>query len=399
TYNEKGEPTKEAWLGLPNTSVNMEGYVDTVFRGLKRIRQDNDSAHRLMKQMFPEMSRTELATIKMFVYRALNKKVGTLEERYDRATPFSNGGPGVTNGVAALKLNLELMDNTRMQPEYGFTSIPALGDRLLRSSFLYDGVYAAPGVERFREKSSWDLKDAQSMGALVALFTIPTMGNSDKGALAVGKDVQSVMTTLMSNYQAPNFPGELDIEKAHRGYQTFQESCAHCHGTYEWSGAKPVLRSYPNRLVPQEIIGTDPARLNAVSEYLVTNFNKSPLAKAATAERTGGYVAPLLNSLWATAPYLHNGSVPTLWDLMHPETRPMKFMVGGHHLDYQKMGLKLVKNEQTGVFEYPAGVKPWSVPVVYDTTTPGRSNQGHTKQFVGLSETEKEELIEYLKLL
>ncbi|MGE5085594.1 MAG: hypothetical protein ACM3MG_04790 [Bacillota bacterium] len=399
TYNEKGQPTKDAWLGLPNTSINMEGYVDTIYRGLERVKEDNKAAHSLMKQIFPDMSKSELATAKMFIYRTVNQRIGKLEGLYDRAVPFSNGGPGVTNGVAALKLNLDLMERDRMQPEYGFTSIPALGDRLLRSSFLYDGVYAAPGVERFQEKSSWTNEDSKEMGSLIALFTIPTMGNSQKGALAVGEKVSEVMTTLISNYKAPTFPGEVDIAKAYRGFKIFQENCAHCHGTYEWTGAKPELKSYPNRLVSVDYIGTDESRLNAVSDYLVTEFNKSPLASAAIAAKTGGYVAPLLNSLWATAPYLHNGSVPSLYDLMHPETRPTKFMVGGHNLDYKKMGLKLVRNPQTGVYVYPADVKPWSVPVVYDTTTPGRGNHGHVTPFNRLTEDEKSSLLEYLKLL
>jgi hypothetical protein len=92
--------------------------------------------------------------------------------------------------------------------------------------------------------------------------------------------------------------------------------------------------------------------------------------------------------VWNTAPYLHNGSVPTLWDLMHPETRPAKFMVGGHAFDMKKVGIS-----------YPEGYTPWSMPVEYDTSELGKSNAGHEWQFAGLTDAEKLELIEYLKLL
>jgi hypothetical protein len=63
------------------------------------------------------------------------------------------------------------------------------------------------------------------------------------------------------------------------------------------------------------------------------------LSRHVIAANIGGYVAPILNGVWATAPYLHNGSVPTLWHLMHPESRPCRFEVGGHKLDSTKVGI------------------------------------------------------------
>ena len=74
-------------------------------------------------------------------------------------------------------------------------------------------------------------------------------------------------------------------------------------------------------------------------------------------------------------------------------------MVGGHNLEYAKMGIKLVLNAATGVWEYPAEVKPYSVPVIYDTTLPGQSNKGHERQYADLTEDEKTDLLEYLKML
>lgn len=398
-YDETGAPTNQAWMGLPNTSVNFEGYTTAIYRGVKIVAADTKRSHHLMKQMFPGMSKSELATIKLFVYRQVKSKIGDLSRGLDQPLPFSNGGPGVTNGVAALKFNLDFMDKSRHQPEFGFTSIPALGDRFLRSSFLYDGVYAVPGVERFEPRSSWTKEYEKQVGALVALFTIPTMGQSKKGALAHVSQVATTLSTILNAYEAPNFPGDIDYDRARGGYQVYGDNCARCHGNYEWTGAKPKLTSFPNKLVGYDSIGTDPARADAIDRNFVKEFNKTSLAQVTTAAHADGYVAPLLNSLWATAPYLHNASVPTLWDLMHPETRPKKFLVGGHHLDYQKMGLKLVPNPKTDLYEYPADVKPWSLPVVYDTTTPGRSNNGHVEPFDRLTEAEKQDLIEYLKLL
>ena len=109
-------------------------------------------------------------------------------------------------------------------------------------------------------------------------------------------------------------------------------------------------------------------------------------------------MAPILSSLWATAPYLHNGSVPTLRQLMNPAERPARFMVGGHKLDLVDVGIA-GRLAEDGVWRYPEGYQPWSDPEVYDTSLPGLSNRGHEREFGPLSEEEKRALIEYLKVL
>ena len=53
---------------------------------------------------------------------------------------------------------------------------------------------------------------------------------------------------------------------------------------------------------------------------------------------TGQYLARPLNGIWWTGPYLHNGSVPTLYDLLHPDQRPAKFKTGGREFDPVKIG-------------------------------------------------------------
>jgi hypothetical protein len=114
--------------------------------------------------------------------------------------------------------------------------------------------------------------------------------------------------------------------------------------------------------------------------------------------RTGGYVAPILSGIWATAPYLHNGSVPTLRALLTPDERPARFLSGGHALDYGAMGIAL-ERAPDGTYRYPAAYVPWSKPQLYDTGLPGKSNRGHEPQVLGLSDAERRALLEYLKTL
>ena len=158
------------------------------------------------------------------------------------------------------------------------------------------------------------------------------------------------------------------------------------------------LTRFPNRLVPLDQIGTDATRARAVTPALLRAVRESPVGRLVRLRITSGYVAQRLDGLWASAPYLHNGSVPTLWHLMHPSRRPERFEVGGHALDFSRVGIAGAP-DAGGVYRYRRGYRPWSQPSIYDTTTPGRSNRGHARDFEALSETERDALLEYLKLL
>jgi hypothetical protein len=99
------------------------------------------------------------------------------------------------------------------------------------------------------------------------------------------------------------------------------------------------------------------------------------------------YKARPLNGVWASAPYLHNGSVPTVWDLLHhPAERPARFYVGSRQFDPVRLGLRSVAEE--------GGPRLFD----YDTTVRGNSSAGHPYG-TQLTDDEKRQLIEYLKTL
>lgn len=98
-----------------------------------------------------------------------------------------------------------------------------------------------------------------------------------------------------------------------------------------------------------------------------------------------GYIARPLNGIWATAPYLHNGSVPTLYDLLLPaEQRPAKFYTGSHEFDPVKVGYVTA----------PGGDNQF----LFDTSLEGNSNKGHDFG-ASLTEPQRLALVEYLKAL
>ena len=104
---------------------------------------------------------------------------------------------------------------------------------------------------------------------------------------------------------------------------------------------------------------------------------------------TAQYLARPLNGIWATGPYLHNGSVPTLYDLLHPDQRPAKFKTGAREFDPAKIGFQ---GDLTA-----SGSNVW----VFDTSQPGNSNIGHSGEAFGstLPEDQRSALLEYLKKL
>ncbi len=400
TYDASGFPTGEAWVGLPNTSVNLEAFSQSAYASLKRAIRQPDTLQRRVEALFPEMSRSERFTLRHLLLRRIRKTFAARAATLDAPNPFSVGGPGLTNGVAALKAQLGLLARDRMQAEYGFTSIPDLASRGLRSSLLYDGTYAPRGAVRFAPRSIADasLAHVDSLAPIVAFFTVPTMGMRPADAEKAIPRVREALNWLATEYQPPPFPGVIDENLAHSGGDLFALRCASCHGRYDDRARPPrPLVWFPNALSPQSAMKTDSARWAALDSAALARLAATPYAARYMAtRRTGGYVAPILSGLWATAPYLHNGSVPTLWQLMTPAERPERFLVGGHRLDYATVGIAGGVGPD-GVYRYPAGYIPWSEPELYDTRLPGLGNRGHEHEFTDLTDAQKRALLEYLK--
>jgi hypothetical protein len=109
-----------------------------------------------------------------------------------------------------------------------------------------------------------------------------------------------------------------------------------------------------------------------------------------------GYVAPPLDGVWASAPYFHNGSVPTVYGVLTAEARPKYFRRVGGAKEYDAKNLGLMV--ETLIAPAPKDAPGEARRRVVDTTLPGLSNQGHPFGFK-LGEKEKRQVIEYLKTL
>jgi hypothetical protein len=349
--------------------------------------------------VFPRVTQEELETLEKYVLKPIFDAPQELDANLAALAAFDHGGPGVTNGVAALKLRLGERESLVGRREYGYTSIPDLHGRALRSSYLYDGFYATDPRTRFvpRTLGGAPAGETGRVASIVAYFLVPSMGIDPERTERYAGRAKDVLEFL-DEYRPAPFPGRIDGTRADSGRAVFEARCASCHGTYAPARGGTKIVRFPNRLVPQASMNTDPERWKAMTSELTRVLAGKRVASRLNPQPAEGYVAPILSGLWMSAPYLHNGSVPTLWHLMRPMERPRKFMVGGHRLDFRKMGIDLAPLSD-GTHGFPAGYRPWSLPALYDTQAPGKGNGGHAAEFSELSETQKDDLLEYLKLL
>jgi hypothetical protein len=159
----------------------------------------------------------------------------------------------------------------------------------------------------------------------------------------------------------------------------YDATCASCHA---------VGQSRVGTVVPVEEVGTDRHRLDMWTTGAADAFNAYGAGydwRLSQFRKTNGYVAMPHDALWIRAPYLHNGSVPTLTDLLEPpERRPKVFYRGFDLYDPQKVGFV-----SSGADAERYGFK-------YDTSLPGNGNGGHLFGTT-LSADDKRALIEFLK--
>ncbi len=275
-----------------------------------------------------------------------------------------------------------------------------------------------------------------------------TAASPKDGLFETTSDVKNLVRIeeLLRRLAPPQWPeaifGKLDTAKVEQGAALFAQNCAGCHTTfpYRWSAAlKEGKRLIENALVPQAVVGTDATQLDSVTfdpqptmltgklaplfkgqpivsvgdmnvvlkgpiiglavkaagpfspEQLIemngyANFGDEPSAKPPV----HSYKAAPRDGVWATGPFLHNGSVPNMYELLIPAAQRSKTFMVGRDFDPVKLGIDT--SGKSGGF-------------VLDTSLVGNSNAGHSfeggagKGIIGreLTDAERYAIIEYIK--
>lgn len=193
--------------------------------------------------------------------------------------------------------------------------------------------------------------------------------------------IERIKQWLM-NHPPPAYPFPIDLALAAQGKPIYQRMCASCHDP---SG------EHFGTVTPLASIGTDPERNLAFDKAMAARMNTIGAGYPWAFHRfrsTNGYANHALEGIWVRAPYLHNGSVPTLDDLLKPpEQRPVTFYAGDDVYDQAHVGF--VSSEAS------SGDRKF---LLFDTRLKGNSNTGHVYGTT-LSDQDRRALLEYLKSL
>ena len=226
------------------------------------------------------------------------------------------------------------------------------------------------------------------------------------GAYPPTLDVDRVLRTAkwLETAKPPAYPYPIDGSLAAQGQHVYEEYCGGCHGTREppFRHEPPQANELVGTVVPIEKIGTDRWRLDSYTWVLAVNqstlyagyekdwgFDPPYPQRFTHFRKQPGYANSPLDGIWLRAPYLHNGSIPNLWELLkHEKDRVGSFYRGNDVYDPKNVGFVSTIAEQDGRKFF-----------LLDTRQPGNGNGGHTGPAYGteLPDQTKWALIEYLK--
>ena len=382
--NAEGAKTQLV-LGGTGNAVDIEKYFLYLFSAITDRRFNADL---LMPAVDKELARqgAQMGWVQRLMYRHV-------------LIPFL---PVYLRSLEKGKFDFIIPNNPTTLPEFGPGRVDtwALYKRTFATQLGGDGT---PGISDFT--SIWNQKARAGMQLHWDGNTNVLVERNVVSALSlIGKNIEyldfnrmSRVTNWIDNLLPPSYPDRypsdpknpadmaINPELLARGTTLFNQGCARCHAPNgDRVGRVELLAD----------VGTDPERLKDFTPALRNGLNKLGTAQWQLRhfELQGGYVNSLLDGAWMRAPYLHNGSVPTMRDLLNrPEDRPKQFCRGDEVYLWKQLGYRwepvVVNSRATCPDSY-----------LYDTRTPGNSNSGHLWG-TDLSDADKDALMEFLKTL
>jgi hypothetical protein len=364
--------------GMPANTVNLLAFFKFLFDCAADPRFEADTLLAAIEE------HGSLGPVERLIYRlAIPRVKGALLETrrklsYLLAPDYPPFGPGRVDTFDTFKFNqLAYYYKEHDEPVkeiYGTVDFPSIWQQAARK-----------GLWLHWDGNNNSVRERNFSAAIGAGTTPPDM------------DVDSLfrLEDWLDELPPPAYPFAIDEQAAKRGEPIYREYCFGCH---DFNGERV------GTVVPLGQIGTDRHRMDSYTEFLLEaqkDYTKGYFWQFSHFRTTDGYANQPLDGIWARAPYLHNGSVPNLWDLLTPEDRPDVFTIGNDVYDPKNMGFvhqELEGSREDG-YVYPNGQPYRGTDFVLDTSLPGNDNEGHAGPAYGteLSDREKRDLIEYLK--
>lgn len=359
TVREAPGAQRQIVLGMPAHQIDLQSYQRFLFTSIADAQFTPDNVWAAIRAENPRASWFEGIVYKWFVIPRTKDVAARLSAESSWVNTRPPQGPGRVDTFNPYKVMFGF--DMSGDKGVGTVDLPSLWNQKLRDGMWlhWDGNN---NLVTERNKSA-----AIGAGCSESSLDLPSM-----------KRIEDWIWTL----PPPPFPAsQIDRTRVSAGASVFKSHCATCHEP----GAARV-----GQVTPVAEVRTDPERVNSFTTALAEKMNTLGAGRSwkfSHFRKTDGYAGMPLDGVWLRAPYLHNGSVPTLRDLLEePERRPTVFWRGYDVYDYKNLGFV-----STGADAEAAGFR-------YDTTARGNSNSGHSYG-TALKPKEKEDLLEYLKTL
>ena len=373
-----GQP--RLYTGMPAHRLNLMAFERFLFDCAKSAAFTPDLIVPAIQELGGHLSLFDQWVVYPVAVHLMRARLVMLDQRLsfmlDKG-PTREWGPGRVDTFAFAKALLNFrMDDIPLREQIGVVDFPSIWLQKPRI-----------GMQLHWDGNNSSVEERNRSAAFGAGATPPTL---DRPAI---KRVEDWLLTR----EPPPYPFPVNQQAAAKGAPIYREYCAGCHGI----NGRNFTGDTVGTVVPIADIKTDPYRLDsytydlAVNQNLLYAGNENPDERFSHFRKTNGYANLPLNGIWLRSPYLHNGSVPTLRDLLEPRSkRPTKFYRGYDVYDQQRMGFISTVSEEQGRRFFP-----------YDTTDgegrslPGNGREGHEGKRYGteLSEADKVALVEYLK--
>jgi mono/diheme cytochrome c family protein len=368
TVRDAPDAAPRVVLGMPANTVDLQGFQDFLFKCAADPRFTPQRIADEIAARGYEPDCLNRAALRYLGVHLMRDRLLSLARMFDFTAREPRFGPGRVDTFNPPKALLAFpMDKLPEREWIGVTDFPSIWLQGKRKGMQLHWDGNNTSVEE-RNRSA-----AYGTGAFPPSIDRASMKRTEDWLLTA---------------EPPAYPYPVDQALADRGKPLYATYCAACHGA---SG-----RDFTGKLVgtvtPIAAIGTDRHRLDSYSYELCADQNTLYAGyptRFTHFRKTYGYANAPLDGIWLRAPYLHNGSVPTLRDLLEPAARrPTAFWRGNDLYDRKRVGF---------VSDVPAaGGRGF---FRYDTALPGNGNAGHEGAAYGteLSDGDKDALVEYLK--
>lgn len=358
TYRETADSPRRVVLGMPANQMDLQGYARFLTACASDPRFDASTLIAAIRKENPRFSWFQRLLYRLFIVRAARN--GILDRAkanawFDVRPPFGPGRVDTFNPYKVLR-KLPMADDRTV----GTVDLPSLWNQRPRQGLWLHWDGNNDLVEE-RNKSA-----AIGAGATPDSLDLPSMTRIEQ---------------WIWDLPPPAFPAaRIDRTRAEAGQRVWAMECASCH-----QFGQPKT----GQVTELTDVGTDTERVASFTPALALEMNKIGEGhpwRFRHFRKTNGYANMPLDGLWLRAPYLHNGSVPTLRALLFPEERPVTFYRAYDVYDWERVGFIV------------SGAEAERNGVLFDTRERGNANAGHLYG-TSRSREEKDALLEYLKTL